>query len=77
MLVSHFYKYISITSGSMIISEYKRKDGKNQETATVKHGHIKSSYFPKISDHSKRFKNFIQDLEKINDHYIIFQMFQN
>lgn len=49
-----------------MISEYKWKDDKNQEIAIFKHGNIKFSHFPKISDHSKKFKDFIQDLKKIN-----------
>lgn len=49
----------------MIISEYKRKDYKNQETATLKFGNIKFSHLPGIIDYSKRFKDCMQDLEKI------------
>ena len=45
----------------MIISEYKRKDYKNQEPATFKFGNIKFSHLPGITDYSKRFRDFIQE----------------
>lgn len=62
MLVSYSWKYIFLINGAIIISEYKRKDYKNKETASFNHDNIKSSYFPNIIDHSKRLKNFIEPL---------------
>ena len=76
MLVSYSWKYIFLINGAIIISEYKRKDNKNKEMASFNHDNIKSSHFPNIIDHSKRFKNFIEPPRHRENKWVLHNSFR-
>ena len=76
MLVSYSWKYIFLINGAIIISEYKRKDNKNKEMASFNHDNIKSSHFPNIIDHSKRFKNFIEPPRRRENKWVLHNSFR-